>query len=127
MKEKINKILKLANLSPVIALNENSESFNNAIILPANIKSKDLGVVALKQGLKVPTWFTKLFDENKKIIVIDKLDTIDLYNQEKFYELLKYKTISSVNLPDDCSIIITALDINKISPNILSLCLIYKE
>ena len=48
-----------------------------------------------------------------RILVIDKIDTISKEEQLKFCELLEHRKISTFNLPDNCTIIVTANEINK--------------
>ncbi len=120
------KVLDYAKISPVILQNGNLDDFKNAIILNASIPSKNLGIVNTKNGLKAPKWFVDVKKEENPIIVINNLDEIDKYNQEKFYELLKYKTISNIELPLNTKIIVLAKNLENISQNILSLCMVIK-
>ena len=71
-----------------------------------------------------PKWLNEILSSTKnKILVIDRIDTISKEEQLKFVELLKYRKISTFELPKDCLIIITANEINteKISNEIFSL------
>ena len=120
------KVLDYAKISPVILQNGNLDDFKNAIILNASIPSKNLGIVNTKNGLKAPKWFVDVKKGENPIIVINNLDEIDKYNQEKFYELLKYKTISNIELPLNTKIIVLAKNLENISQNILSLCMVIK-
>ena len=88
-------------------------------LLFANLSSHFLNFPYLTLFL----FFAK-FTPNKNVpqIVIKDLDKIDEYDQEKFYEILKYKAISNIDLPKDCNIIVTSNDIKKVSANIISLC-----
>ncbi|MBQ3158706.1 MAG: hypothetical protein IJB98_03330, partial [Clostridia bacterium] len=59
-------------------------------------------------------------------ILIDGLDTIDIYEQEKFYELLNYNTISGVEFSLPVKIIVTYKNLDKVNTNIKSLCRVIK-
>ena len=120
------KVLDYAKISPVILLNGNLTDFENAIVLESTISSKNLGIVNTEKGLKAPKWIVEAKNQKEPLIVINNLDYIDKYNQKKFYELLKYKAISNIELPVNTRIIILANDLEKISPNIINLCVVYK-
>lgn len=126
MKEILNKINQLSTISPVLVTDVTKEYFENAEILPAGISSKDLGIVNTSKGLKAPKWFVNLLKNDINTVVIDKIDEIDMESQEKFYELLKYKTISNIEFYKEIKIVVLCKDLNKVSPNITSLCQIIK-
>ena len=48
-----------------------------------------------------------------KILVIDKIDSISKEEQVKFIEILKYRKVSTFELPKDIVIIVTANKISK--------------
>ncbi len=127
MEKLLNEIEKLSAVSPVLVAGLAKENFKNAEILPANIASKDLGIVNTSKGLKAPMWFEHVLKSDIiNTIVIDGIDSIDIESQEKFYELLKYKTISSIEFYKEIKIVVLYKDLKKVSPSILSLCQIIK-
>lgn len=122
---KINKIQELSKTSPVLAVGIPLAMLGNSTIIEATIPSKNLGVVNTAKGLKAPSWFFDIIKGNgSHQIVINNIDSIDKESQEKFYELLKYKAISDIELPADCKIIVLANDPKKVSETILRLCLL---
>ena len=124
---KINEILNLSKISPVLAVGFNASLFDGFTLINSDIPSKKLAIINTAKGMKTPSWlFDILKQKTSPKILIDKIDQISEYEQEKFYELLKYKTISSVALPSDCNIIILANDISRVSKIIKSLCVIVK-
>lgn len=125
MDAKINEIIKLSRTAPVLAVGFSSSSFGDSTVISASIPSAELGIVNTLSGLQAPSWFYEIVKGNSSHqIVIDGVDSIDKENQEKFYELLKYKAISDIDLPADCTIIVTASNINNVSETILRLCLL---
>ena len=106
MEKLLNKIEKLSAVSPVLVTGIKKEYFKNAEILPANIASKDLGIVNTSKGLKAPKWFVRVMKDDISTIVIDGIDSIDTESEEKFYELLKYKTISSIEFYKEIKIVV---------------------
>ena len=119
-----SKVLMHSYASPVITNKVCASDFDedNAVIIPANIPSKDLGIVNTEKGMKGPKWFVLARKNKNELLVIDGIDTIDEYMQEKFFELVKYKTISSVEFHVPIRIIITCTDVQKVSKNLASLC-----
>ena len=127
LNSKISKIKDLSKTAPVLVLGFPSTLFGNSTILEADIPSKNLGIVNTKNGLKKPSWFNDIVKGlGSHQIVINGIDEIDKENQEKFYELLKYKAISNVELPNDCNIIVLAKELKNVSDTILELCLLVK-
>ena len=101
------------NVAPILVDFISSEDLGNVTILPANIDSKELNGHYEDINFMPPYWFNELLNKNNKILVIDKIDSIDKEEQLKFVELLKYRKISTFELPSDCVIIITASEINN--------------
>ena len=112
-----------ANVCPILIDFLDSKYIPNCILLPSNINIKDLDGHYEKEDYLPPEWYSKLLSENKNVIVIDNIDSINKEEQDKFLELIKYRKISTFDLPNDVVIIITAKKINKdtISKNIYEL------
>lgn len=127
LSSKINEIKELSQASPVLAVGIPLEIFEKSTVIESTIPSKSLGIISTAKGLEVPSWFHEIVKGNgSHQIIINNIDSIDKESQEKFYELLKYKAISDVELPADCRIIVLATDLNKVSETILRLCLLVK-
>ena len=60
-------------------------------------------------------------DKDKFVIVIDQLDSIPQDEQSKFIEIIKYKQVSTFEIPEDYRIIITVKNKKEISEEIYSL------
>ena len=123
--QKIVEIEKLANVSPVIACEMSSDAFDGAVVVDAKISSTQLAALNTKDGLRFPDWYLKLEKNDKKLLVIDNIDDIDAEEQEKFYEILKYKEISNTALPKNTKIIVIAKNNKKVADIIRQLCLVY--
>ena len=100
--------------------------FKNAIVLPASINDSELNGHYEGVDFLPPTWYTNLLvsaKTNFPIIIIEDIDKINLEQQTKFIEILKYKKISTFELPKNCLIIVTysTLDTNKINKEVYSL------
>jgi hypothetical protein len=121
-----NKVQKLAEISPVLVCGLKKESIKNAEFISATISSKELGIVNTSKGIKAPKWFVNVTKNAIDTVVIDGIDTINAEEQEKFYELIKYKTISSVEFGKKIKVIVLYNDLSKVSATITSLCQIVK-
>ena len=113
-----------ANVAPILVDFISGQDFKGAVVLPANIDVKELNGHYDGADFMPPKWLNEILSTNaNRILVIDKIDTISKEEQLKFCELLKYRKISTFNLPESCAIIVTANEINKdkISEEVFSL------
>ena len=126
MKEKKEMLFTYikSNVAPILVDFIYGEDFDNAVILPANVDVKELNGHYEGVNYLPPMWLNEILNTNEsKILVIDRIDSISKDEQLKFSELLKYRKISTFELPENTVIIITANEINKekISEEISSL------
>ena len=121
-KEMLISYLK-ANVAPILVDFIFGEDFDDAVVLPANLDVKELNGHYEGVEFLPPKWLEEILNLNKRLIVIDRIDTISKDEQMKFCELLEYRKISTFDLPNNCLIIVTANDINKdkINEEVLSL------
>ena len=124
LSQKIKEVAELSKIAPIIVSGVPSKLFDDAVVIDANISSKELGVVNTKDGPKYPEWFLKLKSNGVKFLVVDGIDKLEEYEQGKFYELLKFKQITNVNLPKKIGIIVTAKDVFDVAESIKNLCMI---
>ena len=113
-----------SNVAPVLVDFLSINELDFAVTIPADIDIKELNGHYEGLDFILPKWLNEILSSTKnKILVIDRIDTISKEEQLKFVELLKYRKISTFELPKDCLIIITANEINteKISNEIFSL------
>lgn len=113
-----------ANVAPILVDFISSKDLNGAIVLPANVDVKELNGHYDGVDFMPPKWLNEILNTNdSRILVIEKIDTIEKEEQLKFCELLEHRKISTFDLPKSCVIIITANEVNKdkISEEIFSL------
>ena len=113
-----------SNVAPILVDFISGKDLNNAVVLPADIDLKELNGHYDGTDFMPPKWLNEILSTNaSKILIIDKIDTISQEEQLKFCELLKYRKISTFELPESCVIIVTASEIkkDKINEEILSL------
>ena len=126
MKDKKELLLSYikSNVAPILVDFLSGNDIKNAVIIPANIDSKELNGHYEGINFLPPKWMSEILSTNtSKILIIDKIDSISKEEQLKFCELLEYRKISTFSLPETTVILVTANEINKdkISEEIYSL------
>ena len=120
------EVYENAKIAPVLTKEIDKKILNDAVVIDSIIDSKDLGVVNTDKGIKYPKWYDEIVKLDYRILIIKDIDKIDEYEQEKFYELLKYKEISNIKLPKDLKIFVTYSNLDNVADSIISLCQIIK-
>lgn len=113
-----------SNVAPILVDFLSENDIKNAVILPANIDSKELNGHYDGVDFLPPKWMSEILGTNaSKILIIDKIDSVSKEEQLKFCELLEHRKISTFSLPENCVILVTANEVNKdkISEEIYSL------
>lgn len=117
--ELLNTYIK-ENVAPILIENIPKEVFEETAVIIESTIDKSL-LNGHYEGISYlpPSWFSEL--ENKDILIINQLSRISKKEQKKFVELLKYRKISTFELPKRCVIIITCENSSNISEEIYSL------
>lgn len=103
-----------ANVAPILIDFISGKDINGAVVLPANVDVKELNGHYDGTDFMPPKWLSEITQTNeRKFLIIDKIDTISKDEQLKFCELLEHRKISTFELPKNCVIIVTANEINK--------------
>lgn len=103
-----------SNVAPILVDFIEGNNIPNSVVLPANCKMEDLSGQYIGIDYVPPKWLNKILSEQSStILVIDKIDSIEKQEQTKFVEILKYKKVSTFDLPKNTVIIVTAKEINK--------------
>lgn len=110
--EMLNEYIK-SGITPILIENMPVSVFDNATILDANCDISDLNGHYENINFVAPSWYNKLKQNQTKMLVINNINEIDVKEQTKFIEILKYKKISTFDLPKDCIIIVTAKNLKE--------------
>ena len=110
--EMLNEYIK-SGITPILIENMPASVFDNATILNANCDISDLNGHYENINFVAPSWYNKLKQNQTKMLVINNINEIDVNEQTKFIEILKYKKISTFDLPKDCIIIVTAKNLKE--------------
>ena len=103
-----------SNVAPILVDFLSGNDIKNAVILPANIDSKELNGHYDGVDFLPPKWMSEILGTNaSKILIIDKIDSVSKEEQLKFCELLEHRKISTFSLPENCVILVTANEVNK--------------
>lgn len=115
-----------AGISPLLVQNIPVNIFDNFVIIKANIDKSELNGHYEDTEFVPPIWYKELIEKSKintAILIIENINEIDINEQIKFIEILKYKKVSTFELPKNCIIIVTCSDLskNKINEEVYSL------
>ena len=99
------------------------EVFEDEIIIESSCGIEDLNGHYKGTTFMPPVWYQNLINKNKKILVINGINELPVHEQPKFNEILKYKKVSTFDLPKDCIVIVLVdnLKENKICEEVYSL------
>lgn len=101
------------NVAPILEDFIFGKDLKDAVVLPADLKREELTGHYEGEEYLPPVWYTKLPKDNTpKLLVIDNIDKISKEEQIKFGEILKYRKVSTFELPKNCVIVVTAKDIS---------------
>ena len=102
-----------SNVAPILVDFIDGNSIPNSVVLPANCEITELNGHYDKVEFVSPEWLNKLEGSTPSILVIDKIDSIPKNEQTKFVEILKYRQVSTFELPKNTVIVVTAKEINQ--------------
>ncbi len=113
-------------VSPLLIENIPSNFFRSSVIIKSNIEKAELNGHYENTNFCPPTWYQELIEKSKTnptALVIENINEIALEEQTKFIEILKYKKISTFELPKNCLVIVTCSDLsaNKVNEEVYSL------
>ena len=102
-----------SNSAPILVDFIDGDNIPSSVVLSADCEISELNGYYDKMDFVPPKWFNKINFSTPNILVIDKIDSIPKNEQVKFVEILKYRQVSTFELPKDTRIIVTAKEVNK--------------
>ena len=102
-----------SNVAPILVDFIDGNSIPNSVVLSANCEMTELNGHYDNTEFVSPEWLNKLEGSTPTILVIDKIDSIPKNEQTKFVEILKYRQVSTFELPKNTVIVVTAKEINE--------------
>ena len=102
-----------SNVAPILVDFIDGNSIPNSAVLPASCEITELNGHYDNDEFVSPEWLNKLKGSTPSILVIDKIDSIPKNEQTKFVEILKYRQVSTFELPKNTVIVVTAEYINE--------------
>ena len=102
-----------SNVAPILVDFIDGSSIPNCVVLPANCEITELNGHYNNVEFVSPEWLNKLEGSTPTILVIDKIDSIPKNEQTKFVEILKYRQVSTFELPKNTVIVVTTKEINE--------------
>lgn len=121
----LNEYVKMG-ISPILIKEGSTFDFKNSVVINSDINKEELNGHYEDTEFCPPSWYKELIEESKKkycVLVIENINEVSLEEQTKFIEILKYKKISTFDLPKNCVIIVTCTDLSnkKINEEVYSL------
>lgn len=114
-KESLKSIF-LNNICPILFEDIGPSIFENYIILDKNCDISELNGHYEGINFLPPKWYDELLKKSNEsycILVIKDVNKLSSYEQGKFNELLKYRKISTFNLPSNCRIVLICNDLKR--------------
>ncbi len=113
-------------VSPLLVSDVPLSIFENSVIIKANIDKSELNGHYESINFTPPTWYKELIEKSKEktsVLIIENINDISIEEQTKFIEILKYKKVSTFDLPKKSIIIVTCTELskNKINEEVYSL------
>ncbi len=118
----LNSYIK-SGISPILMEDVSVKAFEDAVIIESNCDREILNGSYEETNFVAPNWYNELIEKKNQILVINEINKISTDEQIKFGEILKYKKVSTFELPKNCIIIVTCSNLkeNPINENIYSL------
>lgn len=113
-KRELFKSYVKSNVAPLLVDFIDGNNIPNCVVLPSNIEISELNGHYENINFVPPEWLNKITNSTiPTILVINQIDSIPKNEQTKFIEILKYRQISTFELPKNTVIIVTAKEINE--------------
>ena len=97
-----------SNVCPILVENISSNSFKNYVLLDSDCDVSLLNGHYEGVEFVPPKWYLELSEKSKKgnvVLFINGINEIDVNDQTKFMEILKYRKISTFDLPSNCVVV----------------------
>ena len=124
MKEKVEllKIYLEENIVPILVDKLDISDMPNSIIINSNIKDSELVGHYEEFVYHPPKWMEKMYQSDEMIVlIINNIDIVSKKEQERFIEILKYRQVSTFDIPKNYRILLTAKNIKNVSKRIIDL------
>ena len=117
MNENKRELLKnyiKSNVAPILIDYVGNLELPNSVVLSSNCHKEELNGHYEKINFIPPKWYQELLSfDGYSILIIDRIDSISKDEQTKFIEILKYRQLSTFEIPKNTVIILTAKEINE--------------
>lgn len=98
-----------SNIAPILIDDIDYLELPNCVILSSKCSREELNGHYENVNFVPPKWYQDLLSFDRcSILIIDRIDLISKDEQTKFIEILKYRKVSTFELPKNTIIIVTA-------------------
>lgn len=111
-----------ANVVPILITKLDISDMPNSIIINSNVNDSELVGHYEEFVFYPPKWMEHMYKSKDVIVlVINNIDLISKKQQERFIEILKYRQVSTFDIPENYRILLTARNIKNVSKKIIDL------
>lgn len=108
----LNEYVK-AGVFPILLEDISANAIQGGVVLPANCDVSLLSGHYEDVHYMPPQWYSEVLHQAVPLLVIDCINQIPKEEQRKFLEILKYKKISTFELPPNCMIFVTCSNLKE--------------
>ena len=108
----LNEYIKMG-IFPILLEDISASTIQGATILKADCDDVLLSGHYENICYVPPKWYIELSKQDAPILVIDNINKISKEEQRKFVEILKYKKVSTFQLPSNCMIFVTCYNLKE--------------
>lgn len=87
--------------------------FKNSVIIESNCDISSLNGHYENEDFVAPSWYLDLVNNKRKVLIINKINDVSEYEQGKFIEILRYRKVSTFDLPKSCIVVATCSNIKE--------------
>lgn len=110
------KVIFKNNICPILIQNIDCDAFNNYVVLDKDSDSSLFNGHYEGINFVGPKWYYELEEKSKNeycILILKDINMLDFDSQLRFMEILKYRKISTFELPSNCRIILLCDNLEK--------------
>lgn len=100
-------------INSLLLENIDSKIFKNSVMIDSNCDMSLLNGHYEDEKFIAPSWYLDLVNNQKNLLIINNINEVDKFEQGKFIEILRYRKVSTFNLPSNCVVVATCSNIKE--------------
>ena len=90
-----------------------SNIFKNSVVIESNCDVSLLNGHYENEEFVAPSWYLDLVNSKKNLLIINNINDVNINEQGKFIEILRYRKVSTFDLPNNCVVIATCSNVKE--------------